>query len=102
MLFLGDADREQQLTGGGLCRVAVELGELVLELGGVQALRFGHGRLGVEAIAFLIDLPEPLVTHDYRVDHGELFERELILAQLADARVGLHRDVAVRRLELAA
>ncbi len=50
----------------------------------------------------MVDLPEPLVTHDHRVDHGEFLERELVLAQLADARVGLDRDVAVRRLELSA
>ena len=42
------------------------------------------------------------MTHDHGVDHGELFERELILTQLADARVRLHGDVAVGGLELAA
>ena len=87
MLLLGNADREQQLAGGGLGRVAVELRELVLELGGMQAFRLAHRRLRVEAVALLVDLPQPLVTHDHRVDHGEFLERELVLAQLADARV---------------
>ncbi len=97
-----NADREQQLAGRGLGGVAVELCELALELGRAQAFCLGHRRLRIEALAFLENVPELLVAHDHRVDHGELFECELVLAQLADAHVRPDRHVAVRGLELAA
>ena len=99
---LGNADGEQQLAGRGFGGVAVELRELALELGGVQAFGLAHRRLRVEPVALLIHLPQALVAHDHGMDHGELLERELILTQLTDARVRRDRDVAVRRLELAA
>ena len=102
MQRLGDAYGEQQLARRRLGRVAVERRELVLELGGVQPFFLAHRGLRVEPVALLIHLPQTLVTHDHGVEDGELLERELILPQLADARVRRDRYVAVRGLELAA
>src|SRR5690606_18673921 len=75
---------------------------LVLELRRAQAFLLRHRGFRVEPIALLVDLPEAGVTHDDRVDDRVFLERELVLAQLADAGVRLDRDVAVGRLELAA
>src|SRR5262245_58892912 len=96
-----NSNGEQQLAGSRLGRVPVEGRELALDLGRVQAFGLAQGGLRVQPLALLIELPQPLVTHDDRVKNGGLLERELILAQLADAHVRLGRDVAVRRLELA-
>src|SRR5690242_3016201 len=101
MKILRNADGEQQLPGRRLGRVAVERRELALDLGRVQALGLAQRRLRVQPLALLIELPQPLVAHDDGMDDERLFERELVLAQLADAHVRLDRDVAVRRLELA-
>ena len=41
---------------------------------------------GVELLALLERAPQPLVAHDHGVDHAELVEGELILAQDAELR----------------
>ena len=40
------------------------------------------------------------MAHDHRVEHPAVLVGELILAQLADARVGLGRNIARCRLQL--
>jgi hypothetical protein len=40
---------------------------------------------GVERVAFFERAPERAIAHDDRIDHAEGIERELILAQNADA-----------------
>src|SRR5262245_39786029 len=99
MKFVRNADREQQLAGRRLGRVAVEGRELALDLGRVETLGLAQRRPRVQALALLIELPQALVAHDDGMDDERLLERELILPQLADAHVRLRRDVAVRRLE---
>src|SRR6185503_5412338 len=101
MKVFGDSDGEQQLAGRRLGRVAVERRELALDFRRVQAFGLAQRRLRIKPLALLIELPETLVSHDHGVDDRKLLERELVLAQLADAHVRLDRDVAVRRLELA-
>ncbi len=101
MLIERDAEAEQQLAGARFRGVAVELGELHLQLGDSHAVFFAHFRQRVDAVALGLHLPQLGVAHDHRVDHAEIFIGELILAQLAQTHVGLEHHLAGRWLQLA-
>ena len=66
---------------------------------GASRLRSIMSALRVEGIALCQCVPEPLVSHDDRVDHAVLVERVVILAQHAELRRTDHR--AALRLEVA-
>ncbi|MCY1356831.1 hypothetical protein D9M69_432950 [compost metagenome] len=102
MLVQRNAQAEQQLAGAGLGGIAVELGELHLQLGHGHAVFLAHLRQGVDAVALGLDAPQFLVAHDHGVDHREVFIGELVLAQLAQARAVLHHHLAAGGLQLAA
>ena len=76
----------QQDGGVALGRVAVLFADDALELAEAHAVVVGQVGLGVEDLALLERLPQPLVAHDDRVDHAELVEGELVLPQHAELR----------------
>ncbi len=102
VLFQRNAQAEQQLAGAGFGGVAVHLGELALQLGDLHPVFFTHLGQRVDAVALGLDLPQALMTHDHRVDDGELLVGELILAQLAEAHVGFEHDLASAGLQIVA
>ncbi len=102
VLLQRNTQAQQQLTGTGFGGVAVHLGELGFQLGDGHAVFFGHFRQRVDTIAFGLDLPQLAVAHDHRVDHGEFLVGELVLAQLAQARVRLEHHLPAGRLQVAA
>ena len=93
---------EQQFAGARLGGVAVQLGEPHLQLGDLHAVFFAHLRQRVDAVALLLHLPQLRMTHDHGVEHRIVLEGELVLAQLADALVGVDADIARARLQIAA
>ncbi|MNF74268.1 hypothetical protein D3C84_562960 [compost metagenome] len=97
-----DAQAEEQLAGARFGGVAVHLGELGLQLGHGHAVFLAHFRQRVDAVALGLHLPQFFVTHDHGVDHVEFFVGELVLAQLAQAGVGIQHHLAAGGLEVAA
>ncbi|MCY1292592.1 hypothetical protein D9M70_418250 [compost metagenome] len=102
MLFQLNAQAEQQFAGAGFGGVAVHLGELGFQLGHRHAVLFAHFRQRIDALAFGLHPPQLGVAHDHGVDHRELLVGELILAQLAEAHVGLEHHLAGRGFEVVA
>ena len=102
VLFERNADTEQQFAGARFGGVAVEFREFDFEVGNLHAVVFAHLRQRVDPVALLLHAPQVRVTHDHGVEHAEIFERELILAQLAEANVRLDRHVARGRRHVAA
>ena len=68
-----------------LGRVAVVFGDNSFEFAEPHAVLIGHVGFRVELVAFRERLPERAIAHDDRIDHAEGIERELVLAQNADA-----------------
>ena len=97
-----DADAEQQFAGACLGRVAVVLGELRLEFGGVHVVVFRRVRIGVDRVALAHAGPHLGVAHQHHVEHALVLVGELVLAQVGHALVLFLRDVAGRRLQCAA
>ena len=93
---------EQQLAGAGLGGVAVQLGEVHLQVRDLHAVFLAHLRQRVDAVALLLDPPQLVVAHDDGIQHRVVLEGELVLAQLAEALAGLHRHVARAGLQIAA
>ena len=91
---------QQQLTGAGFGGVAVQLGEFRLQLTGADAVFLAHFRLGVDAVALFLDLPQLFVAHDHGVYYRVFLVGELILAQLADALVRVLGHIAGGRLQV--
>ena len=87
----------QQDRGVAFGRVAVLLADDALELAEAHAILVGHVGTGVQRVALLERVPEPLVAHDHRVDDAELVERVVVLAQDADLRRTVDRST-LRRL----
>ena len=67
---------------------APQLGVLLLQLAGQQAVLVGHLLLGVEGVLLLPDVIQPLVPHDHRVHHGIGVVGILILLQHGHTDVG--------------
>ena len=82
-----------------LRRVAVLFADDTLELAQSHPIVVRHVRLGVELVAFLERVPQPLVAHDDGVDDAILVERVLILAQHTE--LAWPHDRAALRLGLA-
>ena len=102
MLFNRNTDAEQQFAGARFGGVAVHLAVFDFQVGHFIAVFLAHFGQRVDAIALLLHFPQLAVAHDNRIQHGECFEGELILAQLTDTLVRVERNVAQRRLEIAA
>ncbi|CCK06173.1 hypothetical protein BN128_4502 [Cronobacter sakazakii 696] len=98
VLLQRNADAQQQLTRAGFRAVAVHFAIFHFEIGHFIAVLFAHLRQTVDAVALLLHFPQFAVPHDYGVQHGILFKRELILTQLTDAFVRVERNVARARL----
>ena len=79
MLFYRNADAEQQLARAGFSAVAVHLTVFDFQIGHFIAVGFAHFRHRVNAVALFFHGPQFVVAHDHGVQHGELFEGELIL-----------------------
>ena len=90
----------EQDAGVGLGGVAILIADDRFELGETHSVvvRQFVVRLRVQRVALLQRLPERRVSHDYRIDHAEFVERELILPQ--NAQFFRPRDRPLRRLEL--
>ena len=99
---LGDADAEQQLAGARFRRVAVLLGERRFELGGPDVVVLGRVGVRVDGVLVLAHLPHFAMAHQHHVEHAHVLVGELILLELAQPLVRVERDVAARRLEVAA
>ncbi len=81
---VGDVQALEQDGGVAFGRVPVLFAHDALELAEAHAVLVGHGGLGIEELAFLEGLPQPVVAHHDRVDHAELIERELVLPEDAE------------------
>ena len=101
MLLQRNTQAQQQLTSARLGRITVHLGEIGFQLCHRHAVFFAHFWQRIDALAFGLDLPQLLMTHDHRVDDIEVLVGELILPQLAEAHVGLEHDLACGRLKIA-
>ena len=80
------AQSVEQHGGVGLRGVAAFFADDSFELAQAHAVFVGElvVRLGVEHVALLQRLPQRRVAHDDGVDHAELVEGELVLAQHAE------------------
>ena len=98
----GDFQAQQQLAGARLGGVAVVFGELGLQVGGAHVVVFAGLGVGVDRVALGHGRPHFGVAHHDHVQHPEVLERELVLAQLAQAHARLQRHVARRGFQVAA
>ena len=94
-----DIEPLQQNRGVAFRCVPVLLADDAFELAEAHAVGLGHLGLGVEELPFFERAPQTLVPHDDRVDHAELIEGELVLAE--DAKLVGPRDRALLRGQLA-
>ncbi|CUJ08852.1 Uncharacterised protein [Achromobacter aegrifaciens] len=102
VLVDSDFQAQQQFAGAGFGGVAVVLGELGFQVGRAHVVVFGRFRIGVDGVALGHGGPHLGVTHHDDVQHAQVFKRELILAQLAQAHARLQRHVARRGFQVAA
>ena len=101
VLLQRNAQPEQQLAGTGFGGVTLEFGEAHFQVGDLHAVLVAHLRLGIDALALRRDFPQLLVAHDHGIDHALVFERELILAQLAQPRGDVLHHLTAGRLQIA-
>ncbi|MCY1530834.1 hypothetical protein D9M68_660400 [compost metagenome] len=102
VLVDGDFQAQQQFAGAGFGRIAVIFRELGFKFGGAHVVVLGGFRIRVDGVAFGHGRPHLGVAHHDDVQHAQVFERELVLAQLAQAHARLQRHVARRRLQVTA
>ena len=96
------AQAEQQLAGARLGGVAAVLGVLRLQVRRAQELLFARLGVRVDRVALAHRGPHLGVAHQHHVEHPLVLVGELVLAQLADALVGVDRHRARGGLEVAA
>ena len=80
---------------------AAEIGKLLLELGGTDAVLVRHLVLGVDGVLLLAAVVQALVAHDDRVHDGIGIVHRLILLEDGHSGLGVNIDAAGARLELA-
>ena len=102
MLFNRNADAQQQFARTRFRRITVHFAVLRFQVGHFVTVFFAHLSETVDTIALLLHFPQLRMPHDHGVEHGELFEGELILTQLTDTLVRVERHVAQRRLQVTA
>lgn len=79
---------------------AAEIGKLLLQLGGANAVLIRHLVLGIDGVLLLAAVVQALVTHDDRVHDGIGIVHGLILLEDGHSGLGVDIDVAGARLEL--
>ena len=96
------AQAEQQLARARLRGVAAVLCVLRLQIRRAQEFGFARLRVGVDRVALAHRSPHFDVAHQHHVEHPLVLVGELVLAELADALVGIDRHRAGAGLEVAA
>ncbi len=102
VLFDRDTHAQQQFAGTRLGGVAVVFGKLHLQVRHLHAVLFAHLRQRIDAIALGLHLPQLFMAHDHGIEDRVFLKAELILAQLAEALVGVEADIAGARFQVAA
>ena len=95
----GEPQTLQELAGFGFGVPAVHLGELILQLGGEDAVFFGEVLLGVEGVLLLHDVVELAVAHDDGVKDGVFVEGEVVLFEDRHPVLGVDDDFAAGGLQ---
>ena len=95
------AEALEYLAGVGLGLPAAELCELLLELGGADAVLVREVCLFVDGILLLAALIEPHVAHDDSVEHGVGVVHALVLLEHGHAGLRVHIDVSAGGVYLA-
>eukprot|EP01133_Synstelium_polycarpum_P022954 gene22953-biopygen19479 len=98
----GDTGTQQQFAGARFGRVAIVLGHFAFQLGRLHVVFVRRFQIRVDRVAFLHRGPHFRVAHHDHVEHAHVFKRKLVLAQLAQALVGIEHDIAARRVQVAA
>ena len=98
----GDTGAQQQFARARFGRVAVVFGNLAFQLGRLHVVVVRRFRVRVNRVALLDGGPHFRVAHHDDVEDAHVFKRKLVLAQLAQALVGIEHDVAARRVQVAA
>ena len=94
MLFQWNGGAEQQFAGTCFSRVAVKLGELHFKFRHTHAIVFAHFRHRIDTIAFFLDGPEFLMSHDDGIKNRKFLVAELILLEHRHADIGQQGDRA--------
>ena len=97
----GNAQALEDAGRIGLGLPASQLGVLLLQLAGLDAVLLGHLLLGVEGLLLLTDVVQPLVAHDDGVHDGVLVVGVLVLLEDGHAGVGQDGHLAAGGLQLA-
>ena len=95
-------DSEAREKGGGVALgvPALEFGELLLQLGGLDAVFVAEVRLGVEGVFLRHDVVKHGVSAHHGVDDGVFVEFKVVLAQHAQALAGAESHAAGGGLKL--
>ena len=101
MLLYRDFQPQQQFAGTRFGGITIVFGEFGFEFGGVHVVVVACLGVRVDRVALGHGLPHFFMAHQHDVEHAQVFERELVLPQLAQAGVRLERDVAGGRFEVA-
>ena len=80
---------------------AAELGKLLLELGGADAVLVIEVGLLIERVLFFAALVETHVSHDNGVEHRVIVVQALVLLEHRHAPLGVEHDAAAGGLQLA-
>ena len=95
-----DAEARQQRGGVALGVPALQLGEFLLQLGGLDAVLVAEIRLGVESVLLRHDVPQHGVAAHHGLQNRALVELEVVLTQHRQtlARAEGHRALSCRKL----
>ena len=102
VLLYWNTHAKQQFTGASFRRVTVHFAVFHFQIGYFIAIFFAHFRQSIDAVALLLHFPQLFMPHDHRIQHGVLFKGKLILTQFTNALIWIDRNVAQRRLKVAA
>ena len=92
----------QQFPGPCLGSIAIVLGKLGLEIGGLHVVFVGRVGVGIDRVALCHRGPHFGVSHHHDIQHAHFFKGKLVLAQFAKTLVCVEHDIAGRRLKIAA
>ena len=101
MVFKRNTCTQQQLTRAGFGLVAAEFGIHRFQVGCAHVVVVGGFGVGIQGIPFCHRGPHFLVAHHDHIQHAVFFKRKLILAQLAQAHIGLDDHSAAAGLQVA-
>ena len=89
----------QDPSGVALGFPAAQLGKLLLQLGGADAVLVGEVLLLIDGVLFLSAVIEALIAHDDRVQHDAVVVQALVLLQDGHALFGRQNHRPARRLQ---